>query len=108
MLLADVNILIQKYGNLCFENSIAFFDIFALKFQTADTCILYDSDWNPQADLQAQGMLHPNISVLTSLRAVCSVLLFFSFLSLINFPRPLPSVSFGTSDKITYYDRGVR
>ena len=26
--------------------------------QTADTCILYDSDWNPQADLQAQDRCH--------------------------------------------------
>ena len=23
----------------------------------ADTCIIYDSDWNPQQDLQAQGKL---------------------------------------------------
>ena len=22
----------------------------------ADTCIIYDSDWNPQQDLQAQGI----------------------------------------------------
>ena len=26
--------------------------------QTADTCILYDSDWNPQQDLQAQDRCH--------------------------------------------------
>lgn len=26
--------------------------------QTADTCILYDSDWNPQSDLQAQDRCH--------------------------------------------------
>ena len=25
---------------------------------TADTVILYDSDWNPQMDLQAQGMVY--------------------------------------------------
>lgn len=25
-----------------------------INLQTADTCVLYDSDWNPQADLQAQ------------------------------------------------------
>ena len=26
-----------------------------INLQTADVCILYDSDWNPQQDLQAQG-----------------------------------------------------
>ena len=26
--------------------------------QTADTCILYDSDWNPQVDLQAMARVH--------------------------------------------------
>lgn len=33
-----------------------------INLQTADTCILYDSDWNPQQDLQAQDrckFLHP-------------------------------------------------
>ncbi len=25
---------------------------------TADTCILFDSDWNPQADLQAMARVH--------------------------------------------------
>merc|ERR1719420_2431669 len=25
---------------------------------SADTCIIYDSDWNPQADLQAQDRCH--------------------------------------------------
>ena len=29
-----------------------------LNLQTADTVILYDSDWNPQADLQAQDRAH--------------------------------------------------
>jgi len=29
-----------------------------INLQTADIVILYDSDWNPQADLQAQGMLN--------------------------------------------------
>ena len=29
-----------------------------LNLQTADTCILYDSDWNPQADIQAMGRVH--------------------------------------------------
>lgn len=29
-----------------------------INLQTADTCILYDSDWNPQADLQAQDRCH--------------------------------------------------
>jgi SWI/SNF-related matrix-associated actin-dependent regulator of chromatin subfamily A member 5 len=29
-----------------------------INLQTADTCILYDSDWNPQADLQAQNRCH--------------------------------------------------
>ena len=29
-----------------------------LNLQTADVCILYDSDWNPQADLQAQDRCH--------------------------------------------------
>jgi len=29
-----------------------------INLQTADTCILYDSDWNPQADLQAQDRVH--------------------------------------------------
>ena len=27
-----------------------------LNLTAADTCIIYDSDWNPQQDLQAQGM----------------------------------------------------
>ena len=29
-----------------------------INLQTADTCILYDSDWNPQQDLQAQDRCH--------------------------------------------------
>eukprot|EP01012_Entosiphon_sulcatum_P029158 TRINITY_DN3546_c0_g1_i1.p1 TRINITY_DN3546_c0_g1~~TRINITY_DN3546_c0_g1_i1.p1 ORF type:complete len:1055 (+),score=207.89 TRINITY_DN3546_c0_g1_i1:41-3166(+) len=29
-----------------------------INLQTADTCILFDSDWNPQADLQAQDRCH--------------------------------------------------
>lgn len=29
-----------------------------LNLQTADTCILYDSDWNPQNDLQAMARVH--------------------------------------------------
>ena len=29
-----------------------------INLQTADTRILYDSDWNPQADLQAQDRCH--------------------------------------------------
>ena len=29
-----------------------------INLQTADTCILFDSDWNPQADLQAQDRAH--------------------------------------------------
>jgi SWI/SNF-related matrix-associated actin-dependent regulator of chromatin subfamily A member 5 len=29
-----------------------------INLQTADTVIIYDSDWNPQADLQAQDRAH--------------------------------------------------
>lgn len=29
-----------------------------LNLQSADTCILFDSDWNPQNDLQAQARVH--------------------------------------------------
>jgi len=29
-----------------------------LNLQSADTCILYDSDWNPQVDLQAMARVH--------------------------------------------------
>jgi len=29
-----------------------------INLQNTDTCILYDSDWNPQADLQAQNRCH--------------------------------------------------
>jgi SWI/SNF-related matrix-associated actin-dependent regulator of chromatin subfamily A member 5 len=29
-----------------------------VNLQTADTCILYDSDWNPQVDLQAMARVH--------------------------------------------------
>jgi SWI/SNF-related matrix-associated actin-dependent regulator of chromatin subfamily A member 5 len=29
-----------------------------VNLQTADTCILYDSDWNPQWDLQAMARVH--------------------------------------------------
>ena len=29
-----------------------------LNLQTADTVILFDSDWNPQMDLQAQDRAH--------------------------------------------------
>ena len=29
-----------------------------VNLQTADTCILYDSDWNPQPDLQAMARVH--------------------------------------------------
>ena len=28
----------------------------------ADTCIIYDSDWNPQQDLQAQGKFFLNVN----------------------------------------------
>ena len=30
-----------------------------INLQTADTCILFDSDWNPQQDLQAMGRALP-------------------------------------------------
>eukprot|EP00746_Dinoflagellata_sp_MGD_P164449 gnl/MRDRNA2_/MRDRNA2_93079_c0_seq1.p1 gnl/MRDRNA2_/MRDRNA2_93079_c0~~gnl/MRDRNA2_/MRDRNA2_93079_c0_seq1.p1 ORF type:complete len:1047 (-),score=205.85 gnl/MRDRNA2_/MRDRNA2_93079_c0_seq1:46-3186(-) len=29
-----------------------------LNLQTADTCVLFDSDWNPQADMQAMARVH--------------------------------------------------
>ena len=29
-----------------------------INLQTADTCVLYDSDWNPQADVQAMARVH--------------------------------------------------
>ena len=29
-----------------------------LNLQTADTCIIFDSDWNPQNDIQAMGRVH--------------------------------------------------
>jgi len=29
-----------------------------LNLQSADTCILFDSDWNPQSDIQAMGRVH--------------------------------------------------
>lgn len=29
-----------------------------VNLQTADTCIIYDSDWNPQWDLQAMARVH--------------------------------------------------
>jgi SWI/SNF-related matrix-associated actin-dependent regulator of chromatin subfamily A member 5 len=29
-----------------------------VNLQTADTCILFDSDWNPQPDLQAMARVH--------------------------------------------------
>ena len=29
-----------------------------LNLQAADTAIMYDSDWNPQIDLQAQARIH--------------------------------------------------
>ncbi|KAL6750745.1 P-loop containing nucleoside triphosphate hydrolase protein, partial [Haematococcus lacustris] len=29
-----------------------------LNLQAADTIIMYDTDWNPQADLQAQARAH--------------------------------------------------
>ena len=29
-----------------------------INLQTADTCVLFDSDWNPQADLQAMARVH--------------------------------------------------
>ena len=29
-----------------------------INLQTADTCILFDSDWNPQVDIQAMGRVH--------------------------------------------------
>ena len=29
-----------------------------INLQTADTVILYDSDWNPQVDLQAMARVH--------------------------------------------------
>ena len=29
-----------------------------INLQTADTCILFDSDWNPQCDVQAMGRVH--------------------------------------------------
>jgi SWI/SNF-related matrix-associated actin-dependent regulator of chromatin subfamily A member 5 len=29
-----------------------------VNLQTADTCIIYDSDWNPQWDVQAMARVH--------------------------------------------------
>ena len=29
-----------------------------LNLQSADTCILFDSDWNPQSDVQAMARVH--------------------------------------------------
>jgi len=29
-----------------------------INLQTADTCVLFDSDWNPQADVQAMARVH--------------------------------------------------
>lgn len=29
-----------------------------MNLQTADTCVLFDSDWNPQQDLQAMARVH--------------------------------------------------
>jgi len=40
-----------------------------INLQTADTCVLYDSDWNPQADLQAQDRCHRCVYFDLELRA---------------------------------------
>ena len=34
-----------------------------LNLIAADTCIIFDSDWNPQQDLQAQGKTNQNMNV---------------------------------------------
>jgi SNF2 family DNA or RNA helicase len=34
-----------------------------LNLQTADTCILFDSDWNPQPDIQAMARVHVSESI---------------------------------------------
>ena len=34
-----------------------------MNLQTADTCILYDSDWNPQPDLQAAPNPEPDLDL---------------------------------------------
>ena len=36
-----------------------------LNLIAADTCIIYDSDWNPQQDLQAQGETSPISKMVT-------------------------------------------
>jgi len=50
-----------------FNEPNSVFDIFllstragglGLNLQTADTVIIFDSDWNPQMDLQAQDRVH--------------------------------------------------
>jgi hypothetical protein len=47
-----------------------------LNLQAADTVILFDNDWNPQADLQAQDRVYvsPLASLLISLCALSSSL----------------------------------
>ncbi len=46
--------------SLSFANSFRIFSVFFLgiNLTAADTCIIFDSDWNPQNDLQAQARCH--------------------------------------------------
>ena len=39
-----------------------------INLTAADTCIIYDSDWNPQQDLQAQGTLYLKDCILCLLK----------------------------------------
>jgi len=44
-----------------------------LNLQTADTCVLFDSDWNPQPDIQAMARVHVSPTKLIRLACNCSV-----------------------------------
>ena len=47
-----------------------------INLTAADTCIIYDSDWNPQADLQAQDRCHRIGKLAVSGRALFSMTYF--------------------------------
>lgn len=61
--------------------------------QTADTCILYDSDWNPQADLQAQDRCHRIGQVRTKVTAHVELITITNVFVLIE--KSSAGVSFG-------------